>query len=120
MSADYSELLATASQAIRDNGRPLTLRKVTTGAYDASTGAPATTNADTACYGLETSYKASAIDGTRIQSGDVRMLLEASALAAEPAAGDILLDGAQERRIVNVDRVKPGTLTVLYIAQVRG
>lgn len=112
---------ATAERLIAEKGRAMTLRKLTAGTYDPATAGATPTQTDTACQGVEVKHEVKSIDGTLIQAGDLRMMLGARSLAADPDAGDLLIDSdAKQWRIVAVKRVKPGSVNVVYIVWVRG
>lgn len=117
---DYSSLAASALRQIADSGREVTLRRVTAGTYhpdaDAFSGDD---EEDEDIDAVITDYHDRQIDGEIILRGDRKVLIAGSALTSPPTKGDVMEDGDDEYRIVNIETVKPGDTVLLYKLQVR-
>ena len=111
--------LKTAStKLINDLGKALTLRKVTEGSYDPSTGSASNTTADTSVKGMLLNYNDRQFDGNVIQRGDRKIVIRASD-SVIPEIQDIILDGSTEYRIVEVRQIEEAGTDVIYICQGR-
>lgn len=111
-------LLNCATDLINDLGKALTLRKVTEGVYDPSTGGVTNTTADTSVKGMLLNYRDGQFDGDIIQVGDRKILLRASD-SVVPEIQDIVLDGSVEYRIINVRQIEEAGTDIVYICQAR-
>lgn len=112
--------LTTAStQLVNDIGKALTLRKVTEGTYDPSTGAVGSqSTADTSVKGMLLNYKDEDFLDSLIQRGDRKIVLRASD-GVVPEIQDIVLDGSVEYRLVDVREIEEAGTDVVYICQGR-
>lgn len=105
-------------QLINDIGKALTLRKVSEGAYNPATGAAINTTTDTPVYGLVLNYKDGQFDGDIIQRGDRKIVLRASD-SVVPEVQDLVIDGSDEYRIVNVRQIEQAGTDLVYVCQGR-
>lgn len=119
MSEFYEGLQGNASRLLSERGRAMVLRRRVPGAYDPATGTAAQTVTDTACSGATFPFPALLIDGTRIQVGDLKVLLAVQGLTFEPAIGDQLLIGGAVHQVMNVQPIGPDGTVVVYRLQVR-
>ena len=104
---------------INDKGKALTLRKVTEGTYDPSTGGiSGQTTADTSVKGLLLNYNDRQFDGTIIQRGDRKIVLRSSD-GVIPEIQDIVLDGSVQYRLINSRQIEESGNDVVYICQGR-
>jgi hypothetical protein len=113
MAFDYSGLAAKASRILVRFGAPVTIgRAVTSG----DAWRPNVTRQETEANGVRTSYLDDEIDGTSVQAGDVRFILD-----SEVIVGDTITDaGGSVWRAVNVNKIAPNaTDAVIHIAQAR-
>ncbi|MCF0055517.1 hypothetical protein [Dyadobacter sp. CY356] len=116
----YSEMADMAKEAIAENGRPVILRRNTEGSYNPATDTfTGTGNVDENPSALFTEYKQAEIDGTVIIRGDKKVLLADAALTAPPEYNDIIVDGSDEYKVINIFTVKPGDTSIIYKLQVR-
>ena len=114
----YTNMAKTALRQIADKGRNVSLRANTEGVYDPVTDSfTGTLTNDTTVKALVTAYSQREIDGTIILRGDKKILIAAN--AASPEHNDIIVDGANEYKIINVDTLKPGDTPIMYTVQVR-
>lgn len=115
---NYDSLVTTALEQIADKGRTVTLRSVGEGAFNPATmtftgGA----NSDRSVKAVFTSFKTAEIDGSIILQGDKKVLI--ADIESRPDNTDILVDGDDEYKILNVETVQPGDTPLLYKLQVR-
>lgn len=116
-----------AERLITKHGRPMTVRKLSRAAGDATMPwrGPDTAPEDGYEYeqpviGVVTEYDEDEIDGEQVRRGDKRLLV-----AAKPNAGtdllksDSLLDEGQVYGIIRGNLLKPGVTEILYEFQVR-
>lgn len=116
---DYSSLAATALRQIADKGRNVTLRRDAAGTYNpASDTFTAGDEDNETVKAVITDYHDRQIDGEIIMRGDRRAIIAASGLTA-PDKGDVIVDGSDQYRIINIETVKPGDTALLYKLQVR-
>ena len=73
---DYAAIQAGATEAIRDAGKPLTLRVQTGATYDPDTQTNVPTYSDHAVHGLILNYKGRVTEsGTLVQTDDKKILV---------------------------------------------
>lgn len=107
------------TRLINDIGDSLTLRKVTEGTYDPSTGAVSgQTTADTSVKGMLLNYKDYQFSDSQIQRGDRKIVLRASD-AVSPQIGDLVVDGSVQYKIVDVSQIEESGDIVVYVCQGR-
>lgn len=103
-----------------DFGRDVTLRKITIGTYDPTTGVPASvTTADYVTRGLLIAYRDSVVNGTLILNQDRKCIIKVKNLAVAPAINDQLIVGADKYTIVNFKQNELGGTVFLYTLQLR-
>jgi len=108
-----------STKLINDLGKALTLRKVTEGTYDPTTGAiSGQTTTDTSVKGMLLSYRNKDFEGTLIQRGDRKILIRASD-SVVPEVQDIVLDSTIQYRLVDVRQIEEAGADVVYICQGR-
>ncbi len=114
----YTEMAMTAEDLIKEFGRAVSLRKVTTGApADAAkpwvVGAESTS--DTVARGVFLDTKRSFITGEVIPEDMSLVLLSAKALGTVvPIGKDRLVDGTDVWEVVKVETLKPGDVALIY------
>lgn len=111
-------LIECASQLIDEEGRSMTLRRNTVGAYDPATSSANVTYVDTVVKGLFINYNSKEVDGTQVQSGDRKVILKGKN-TNPPGLGDQIIDGSNKGAIVNVRTVEEKGSAVIYTCQVR-
>lgn len=109
----YNRARATASGMIAKFGQAGTLRKITKG----SGHNPTQTTADHACRLLVLGYSNEEIDGTRIQTGDKRVLV--SHMAVAPTLSDRLVIGGESHAIIGIEPLSPAGIVVMWEVQAR-
>ena len=113
---NYQRARALAARQMERFGRSFTFSREADGAYDPATGTnPKTvTNYDTNAVWLN--YSNAEIDGTLVQTGDARPLVEAK---TEPQIDDTFVRSGFTWRVISVDTLEPADTVVLYRLQVR-
>lgn len=111
----YDDMAQTAQEMINEFGRDIT-RHRPGGSYDPGTDINTDSGIDFSVKAVFTEFKQSEIDGTIIVRGDKKALISS---VTAPVMNDLLIDGAEQYRIVNVETIKPGDTEILYKAQVR-
>ena len=114
----YTEMAATAEDLIKEFGRTVSVRKVTTGA-PADVAKPwvpgAEKTADTVTKGVFLETKRSFITGEVIPEDKSLVLLSAKNLGnIVPIGKDRLVDGSKVWEIDTVETLKPADIALLY------
>lgn len=113
----YSDLSNTAAGLLSLKGQLLTFSRETTGSYDPKSGETQSSASTYTGNGGVFNYKSNQVDGTVIQSGDLRVILEATTTA--PKLSDkVTIDGGTYK-IVNIETVSPAGVPVIYKLQLR-
>jgi hypothetical protein len=117
----YSDLATTVDRLIRQFGAPVTLTRVTPGAYDADAGV--TTGDTTATWtggaGAVFEYEQRDIDGTLIRRGDQRCYISTVGIET-PRSGDTLTLNSDVFNVVASRPLQPALTAVLHDVQIRG
>ena len=115
---DYARLAQTASDLLEDLGQQVTITRRTVSAFDGATGIETLGTATTFTgWGAGFNFKKSEIDGTVIQAGDIKLLLEATTTA--PIIGDMVTYESIDYRVMDVDRLSPGGVVLRFNLQLR-
>lgn len=118
MSSFYTGLAGVASQLLKDKGQSLTLTRAVDSSYDPATGITTPGIATTYTgYGAAFNYMAGEIDGTLVQNGDIKLVLEATDTA--PEKGDTVPIDSITYRAEDVNTISPAGTPVIYILQLR-
>lgn len=89
----------------------VTVRVTTYGEYDPSTGTGGeTTYVDHACQGWPESYGEDTIDGTRIRSSDLKVMVLTPTIGVEPGTSDQVIVAGEVYSIINMTRDASGAL----------
>lgn len=121
MAIDYAKFAKTALAQIEKAGKPIMLHVPGTGGgYVPGVGlTPEVPGQDVPGVGALFGYKQEYIDGSTVRHGDQRLLV-APQIAVEPMTGYTVTVGGVTYNVVNVDRVSPAGIPVLYKLQLRG
>lgn len=117
MAFDYKDLRIVAADMLKEFGQLITIKQKTDKQYDPATGSNQQTMEAYTGYGCALNYKSNEIDGTRILTGDMVVLLEN--IATTPVIGDSVLVNGMEMRLISIERVSPANIDVIYKLQVR-
>lgn len=113
----YTGLSKTALKLLKSKGQELTIKRTTGGTLDPVTGTTsAAINTEFTGYGAVFDFDTRQIDGTTIQAGDKRILLQSG---NAPKIGDSItsLDGVST--CINFKTLAPAGEVVIYELQVR-
>ena len=110
MSKFYDNLQKTATRLLKSKGQKLSFtRKVETD-FDSATGVKTNSDFTYNAYGAVFDYKLSEIDGTVIEAGDIRLMLEKTTTA--PLKSDLVKVDSVNYRVMDVMKSSPaGTIT---------
>lgn len=101
---------------MQENGSDLTLARQVGGSYNSQTGIVAGgTTATFTFRGVFINYDDKHIDGTLVERGDRRLLMQARGMTTAPLLGDVV-DG---HRIIDVRPIAPKGVAIAYACQVR-
>lgn len=113
----YEGLQATAGRLMGTYGRSVTLKRVTPGAFNPTTGTfAAGTTANHPFSAVITDFETAEIDGTLIQVGDKKLIGQPP---IEPVVGDTLEDGSKTYRVERLLETKPGPVSLIYELHLR-
>lgn len=113
----YSGLAQTAKRLIDSKGRSVTVRSTAGQTFDPITGTFTGGSTDTPLKAVFSQFKREEIDGTMILRSDKKVIL--SGLDITINSNDLIMDGSQQYRIVDILAVQPAETTVIYIVQAR-
>ena len=116
MSFDYDRTASTALRLLTRFGQPMTLRRVTDGAYSA--GAVTQTAADTKVVGIVDSYSDYESRNELIEANDRKVTLAAKGVVL-PTVADQLITLTATFKIIAVKALNPAGTAVIYELQVR-
>ena len=119
----YGGLANTADNLIKRFGQTVTLHQSVPGAY--SHGVSTNTITDCIGVGVISNYNQKEIDGTRIQFGDVKLLLSAfksdGTTMPQPTSADTLTANGITYGVVSpIMPTNPAGTVVMYEVQLRG
>lgn len=121
--AFYDEMAEVASELLDEFGVSVTVKYISTGAYDPATGSTTTTTTAKSSVAYIDDYADRDIDGTKIKVGDRRVYLSvldtAGSSIAKPGTTDKLtIDGA-DYSVINAKAIPGAGTPSLYDVQVR-
>lgn len=108
-----SSLQKTASKLMGKFGGALTYRRVSSGTYNASTGAITETTTDYNLRGVLQDVKAREVNEL-IQAGDKRLYIAATDLAVTPSTADRVIIAAVSHQIINVQTIEQDNQSITY------
>lgn len=115
---DYTRTLATANRLIERFGQLGAVRRPGTPTGPSYDPTPGTPTDDPARFVI-TAYMAREVDGTRVLSSDVKVLMAPGGLLNDPTTNDKVIAGSTEYMIVDVSTLAPAGVAVLYTLQCR-
>ena len=98
-------LRKVASKVITKFGGEVTIRRITVGAYNTSTGTAAETTSDTELRGVLEDVNVREVNDL-IQSGDKRLTVAAADVAAVPSTADRVLIGGITHQVIRVTTIE--------------
>jgi hypothetical protein len=108
-----SPLRKVASKLMAKFGGVATIRRVTLGAYNATTGTAAETTTDTAVRGVLQDVNLREVNDL-IQAGDKRLLIAATDLANAPTTADRVIIGAVAHQVIQVQTIEQDNEPITY------
>jgi hypothetical protein len=89
--------------ALDDLKQPVTIRRITRGAYDPATGVTSENVATATVQAVLTNFSAEMVDGTDIRAGDLNCIVLGKTIAFRPEQGDsVELPTGQTWRVMQV------------------
>lgn len=114
---DYIKSAGTADRLIARFGKPTSIYRVTTGAYNPSTGSVTLTQTEQIANVVVLDFPQSFIDGTLIKQGDRKAYV--TPFASEVLQGDKFAWDGQTMTVISAKKVAPAGQVVMYELQVR-
>ena len=108
-----SPLRKVVSKLMAKFGGEATIRRVTVGAYNATTGTAAETTADTVVRGVLEDVNVREVNDL-IQSGDKRLTIAAADLATAPVTADRVLIGGITHQIIRVTTIEQDNTAITH------
>jgi hypothetical protein len=106
-------LRKVASRLMAKFGGEVTIRRITVGAYNATTGTAAETTSDTALRGVLEDVNVREVNDL-IQSGDKRLTIAAADLATPPSTADRVAVGAVTHQIIRVTTIEQDNTPITH------
>lgn len=115
----YNRLAATALQLLIKFGQPVIRSEISISAYDPTTSSAVKTATETTRIGVLLEYPPGTFhsDGTLVQKGDKRLLLDA---AGPIALTDLFLISGKTYTVATISELSPAGVVVLYDLRVQG
>lgn len=102
-----------ASTLLDQFGGDITLRRVTTGAYNTTTGSAAETVTDTALRGLLEGISLREVNDL-VQAGDKRLTVAAADVPSAPTTADRIVIGSRNLQIIEVRTIEQDSEPITY------
>ena len=106
-------LQKTASKLMSKFGGTITLRTITPGVYNPTTGTISETVADVSVRGVMEDVSVREVNEL-IQSGDKRLTIAAADVAAAPTTADRVLVGAVSHQVIRVSTIEQDNTPITY------
>lgn len=107
-----------AQKIIDDIGKDVTLRRVTQGAFNTTTGALSSTTSDETVQALFLNFRNSQVDGSQIKMGDRKIVIAAQNVT-KPETDDLVISNSKTFRIIQVIEVEENDKNLIYTCQAR-
>jgi hypothetical protein len=108
-----SPLRKVASKLMAKFGGVATIRRVTTGAYNTTTGTVTETTADTTVRGVLEDVNLREVNDL-IQAGDKRLLIAAADVANAPTTADEVLISSVVNQVIQVRTIEQDNTAITY------
>lgn len=106
-------LARVASNVLKQFGADVTVRYVTAGTYNTTTGTVTETTSDTELKGIVENIADREVDGL-IKTTDKRLTVAADDLATVPAPKDRVVISSVEYQVISVDTVEQDNTAITY------
>jgi hypothetical protein len=119
----YNEMQTVADDLLNEFGgtTKVTLKQKSSESFDVAT--QTNTYVETAgnetAWGIVNQYNVNEIDGTLIESNDLRLVLSAKDITSKPTTDNTVVWQGVSYRVMNVDNKSPGGVDIVYILQLR-
>lgn len=117
MGLDYAQLGKLAANLLCDFGQSISIKRSNETRYDPENGTNTVVTSHFTGYGCAFHYSSHEIDGSRILTGDMVVLLEN--IATAPEIGDMVTVNNTDMRVISVECLSPANINLLYKLQVR-
>lgn len=114
---NYAGLSGLASRLITSAGAIATFTRQDSMGFDPALGVESIEEIEFTANAVKVAYTVREIDGTLIKAGDCRLIVEVVTNA--PQVGDAVTFGGVVYRVMAVESIEPGGVTVIYKLQVR-
>ena len=108
-----SPLRKVASKLMAKFGGTATIRRVTAGAYNTTTGTASETVADTVVRGVLQDVNLREVNDL-IQAGDKRLLIAAADLATAPTTADRVVISGTSLQVIEVQTIEQDNVAITY------
>jgi hypothetical protein len=108
-----SPLRKVASKLMAKFGGVATIRSVTVGAYNTTTGAAAETTTDTTVRGVLEDVRRSEVNDL-VQQGDKRLMIAAADLTSAPTTADRIVISSRSMQIIEVRTIEQDNTAITY------
>jgi len=108
-----SPLRKVASKLMAKFGGVATIRSVTLGTYNTTTGAAAETTTDTTVRGVLEDVRRSEVNDL-VQQGDKRLMIAAADLASAPTTADRVIINSRSLQIIEVRTIEQDNTAITY------
>ncbi len=116
MAVNYVRLAAKATKLIKENGKQLTVTRVTGSVYDPITGKNVENKETFTTFAAQTEYSSSDIDGTLILQGDAKFVCIPG---NEIKKGDVIVCDTGTWTVKEPNPKNPGGTVINYQVQAR-
>lgn len=113
----YTGLKSVASSLLQSKGQQVTFSRKVSSGFDPVLGNNTTNTTTFTGYGAAFDYNQSELDGSIVQNGDIRFLMESTTSA--PELGDTATINSVIYRVMNVKPLSPAGTVVSYEVQLR-
>ena len=111
-------LRKAASKLMAKFGGIATIRRITLGSYDPTTGTAAETTADTSVRGVLEDVNKHEVNDL-IQAGDKRLMVAAADLANAPTTADRVIIGDRSLQVIQVKIIEQDNVAITYELMLR-
>lgn len=113
---DVKRLQATGLRLLGEHGEAISFTSAAT-SFDPNTGAQTSTTASASGVGYPGQYRASEIDGSVIQAGDIRLTV--GRMDSRPKIGWLVDVDATTYRVMDVQAIRASGSDIIYVCQIR-
>lgn len=108
-----TSLRKTATKLMAKFGGQVTFRRVTTGAYDTSTGAATVTASETTVRGVLEDVREAEVSGL-VRATDKKLTIAAADVSFEPSVSDQVTVSSRVMQIVQVNKIEQDNTAIVF------